>query len=397
MTNFDIFGNTLLSLALVGIDIPERFVHRTLDDVPVVAPQKSKVCENFTCNYVNVCKIVGVKLAEQCSKNEKAFVNTTTGKVIGIYFDTLNMSWKLPKDKRDLAIKCLEDCKSTNLFKLENLQILLGRLNNISQMCPFMRIFNNNLNISLAQLLNSPVSHVTINMQCENDMRIWLNFLNDKEEWLPITPMYNKAPIAHKSFTSDAAGCPEGLGDGELVGCGNIGFSFDGIVIFAYQMFWPSEIIQFASDNKMKRLGNKTTTLEFLGILIPFLVIPESLCDQHIEVKVDNSGCYFGWLNRHVKEDVLASILIRALHLISAYLGCQVHITHLPRKSTWDAMVVDRLSRSVSTTESDRRLVESFDFPKPGGALLAWMKNPREDWNLPFNLLCEVRCKLERK
>ena len=108
----------------------------------------------------------------------------------------------------------------------------------------------------------------------------------------------------------------------------------------AYQLFWPPKIIGLYKDPLGHWLGNKTTTLEFLGILLPFLLIPRLLSNQVVEVKVDNVGCYYGWLNRHASGDVMASVLIRALHLISSYLACQVHITHLPRKSSWDAVLV---------------------------------------------------------
>ena len=112
--------------------------------------------------------------------------------------------------------------------------------------------------------------------------------------------------------------------------------------------------------------------------------------NQVIEVKVDNVACFFGWINRHVTGDVTASILIRSLHLISAFLGSQVHITHLPRKSTWDAILVDRLSRSSSTSSQDRRLLASFpswDLPE---CLVQWMNHPAEDWGLAVKLLESV-------
>ena len=107
-------------------------------------------------------------------------------------------------------------------------------------------------------------------------------------------------------------------------------------------------------------MGCKTTTLEFLGILLPFLSDPCSLRNQHVIVKVDNTGCYYGWLNKHTPGDETASILIRALHLISSFLGCVVHVEHLPRISSWDAALADRLSRELSTTKQDIRFLQSF-------------------------------------
>jgi len=87
----------------------------------------------------------------------------------------------------------------------------------------------------------------------------------------------------------------------------------------------------------------------------------------------------------------MATILIRALHLISAYLGTQIHVSHLPRKSTWDALLVDRLSREKSTTSQDKKLLKSFKFRKIPNCLKSWMSKPTEDWELPMALLSDVR------
>ena len=121
------------------------------------------------------------------------------------------------------------------------------------------------------------------------------------------------------------------------------------------------------------------------------------MVNQNIVVKVDNIGCFFGWLNKHATGDGMASILIKALHLIGAYLSCQIHIEHLPRKSFWDANLVDRLSRERTTTKQDMKLLESFVLPEVPVCLMEWMKNPSEDWSLPEKLLNSVEIRMNLK
>ena len=135
------------------------------------------------------------------------------------------------------------------------------------------------------------------------------------------------------------------------------------------------------------RLGCKTTTLEFVGILLPFLTHPQLMRSQYVVVKVDNIGCYFGWVNRQSAGDSLANILIRSLHLLASHLACIVPIEHLLRKSCWEACVVDRLSRVSSTTAEDRQLLDSFGQPSLPSCFKEWMCNPVEDWDLPLKLL----------
>ena len=50
--NFDVFGNSLKSLALASCEIPSSLVHRQLDDVPSVAPVNSSWDKEFTESYM---------------------------------------------------------------------------------------------------------------------------------------------------------------------------------------------------------------------------------------------------------------------------------------------------------------------------------------------------------
>jgi hypothetical protein len=165
-------------------------------------------------------------------------------------------------------------------------------------------------------------------------------------------------------------------------------------MIFANQTFWNGEGFLAKTDLKGAKFGHKTTTLELIGVLLPFLLIPEQLTNQHVVVKVDNVACFFGWENRSVNGDTCASILIRALHLISAFLGCMVHFQHLPRMSTWDARLADRLSRESTTTVEDKRLLDSFPKYKLPKSLEDWLLKPEEDFSLAEKLLEEVESRI---
>lgn len=119
-------------------------------------------------------------------------------------------------------------------------------------------------------------------------------------------------------------------------------------------------------------------------------MIPNKLKKQHVVVRVDNIACIFGWENRSVNGDATASVLLRALHLISAFLECVVHFQHLPRMSSWDAELADRLSREATTTKHDLRLRRSFpEFPLPK-SFQNWLENPNEDFSLAETLICEI-------
>ena len=388
VANFDILGKTILDLANAKLELPESWIHRTLDDVPFVSPAHKEWNSEFVTEYKKVCEKCNISLAADCENFDKAFSSSKMGKVLGIYFNTESLSWKIDEEKQTKAQNCIADTLKTQFLNLENYQELMGRLNDIGQMCPFMKGFKSNLNNILSEL--HKFEKVKLSVQARNDLSIWSNFIEDCTGWQPIAGPYKGIPLGVKSFTSDAAGHAKSLKVMDRLGCGNVGFSSDGQVIFATQVFWPEGILNVARDSKNCRLGDKTTTLEFLGILLPFLLVPESLKNQHVVVKVDNVGCYYGWLNRQVKGDKMASVLVRVLHLISAFLGCFIHIEHLPRNSSWDAMLVDRLSRSLTTTVMDRKLLASFVLPDLPDSLVSWMEDPSEDWVLPNRILAHV-------
>ena len=128
-------------------------------------------------------------------------------------------------------------------------------------------------------------------------------------------------------------------------------------------------MIRFACDKKGVRYGDKSTTLEMLGILLPLVIIPSKLRNQHIVFSVDNMNCMFGWENKSLKGDIAASIIVRTIHLISCFLGSTIHVRHAPRCSDWGSNMVDRMSRQKTMSKEDRKLLASFDCMAPPPSL----------------------------
>jgi hypothetical protein len=146
---------------------------------------------------------------------------------------------------------------------------------------------------------------------------------------LPICPPSHSPPLCTKVFTSDAAGLPKGgqwLGE---IGCGIVGTDEKGDTVLAYQLWWNKEMIENHKDGKGSRYGSKTATLEMVGVILPFLLMPEQLVGQHVVCRVDNMACVYGFQNYHMKGDISTSILIKALRMIEACLGNTIHVVHI--------------------------------------------------------------------
>ena len=126
--NYDIFGNTVECLAISDSSIPSNFVHRQLDDVPVVGPANKDWCSSFSCAYKKLCDEIGVKLAPDCEKFEKAFTNSTFGKVLGIFFNSENLKWSLPSEKKDKCLRQIYFCYNSDSVDLVSMQAVLALL-----------------------------------------------------------------------------------------------------------------------------------------------------------------------------------------------------------------------------------------------------------------------------
>ncbi len=118
--------------------------------------------------------------------------------------------------------------------------------------------------------------------------------------------------------------------------------------------------------------------LEQIAILLPLLLVPETLINQHIILKTDNIACVFGHQNRLMKGDECASIFIRAVHLICAYLGSTLHVLHSPRCSDWGSVTADKLTREHTTDFLQERMLMRWRHLSIPVVLQQWLETPQK-------------------
>jgi hypothetical protein len=340
-------------------------------------------------SYKNICKEINIELADDCDDCDKAFSNTKRGKVLGVWFDSRNQTWKLPQEKIMAARTLLHDVTSRNDIGLEELQSLLGRMNFVCMMCPFLKAFRFNMNRELARRIEDPLLRAALSKEAKADLMIHDNFLADTD-WCPIAREPSAAPVTAVCFVTDAAGLPANAVWSGNIGCGLVAFNSEGSMIHAAQHYWPKKFVSVSKDSNGIRYGDKSTTLECIGILLPLLTTPELLSGRHAVIRVDNMACVFGFENGHLKNDEQASIMIRAARIIAAYLGSVIHVEHVPRRSCWEAELADNLSREKTTTFIEKRALSRFQKRTLPAALQRWMEHPVNDWELPLRLLEHV-------
>ncbi len=163
-----------------------------------------------------------------------------------------------------------------------------------------------------------------------------------------------------------------------------------GEVISWSRMFWPKVFLKEARDDKGAYYSSKTTTLEAIGMLLSFLTKPKSLKGKHVVFRIDNVAVVYGWENKQVKNDMSSTIVLRAVHLMAAYLGTYVHFQHIPRCSSSFSTLADHLSRKSTTSIEASDMLNGVPDSRVNSSLMHWLRNPGQDWDLPNKLLNEV-------
>ena len=181
-------------------------------------------------------------------KIEKAFTNQKIGKVLGIFFDSENLCWSLPEEKRWKTVKAILYCSDGNLVDLLTMPKLVGRLNDISLMCTFLNGFKWAILDDLSIRHENGGNPILLSANSINDLRIWLGFLMDPIVWHPITPELVGPTLSFKYFISDAAGLSSEGKFSSGPGVASVGFNERGNFIFAQQMFWPEHMIVHKKD-----------------------------------------------------------------------------------------------------------------------------------------------------
>ena len=89
---------------------------------------------------------------------------------------------------------------------------------------------------------------------------------------------------------------------------------------------WPEGFITERKDKNGKFFRSKSTTLEAVGMLLPFVAFPNKIRGKRIHFMIDNMAVMFGWMRGFVKEDETASEILKAVHYLSGKHAVTVNV-----------------------------------------------------------------------
>ena len=399
--NFDRLGKTKDLLACIRSGVPRYLVPRALDDSPCVAPENTGLVERFTAEMKIVCEEINIPLAEKCPLAEKAFELVTKGTVLGVGFDSEEMKWFLSKEKAEKVVRrCLDGVISVHM-DLNQVQKLMGSVNDLAQMCPPMKFHKRSGNAFLKSFGGNMNILKFVPGKFKEDLAVMAKMAENTICGLPIADKPVKPPLWPLVFYTDAAGASFAVVRGERVYHSNEGKGVACICGSGFQdiwawtrLQWPEGLLTGKVDEKGCSFGSKTTTLESVGLLLPLLAFPESLAGKHLVFKIDNMAVVWGWESGYVKNDETASEILKTISYLAGYLGATVHVEHVNRMSEDLAKLADEMSRRSESRDAVSRLVlEKALFREVTGFLNRWLVDPGRIGNLCIELLQELKMK----
>ncbi len=312
---------------------------------------------------------------------------------MGIGFDSTSMSWFLPKEKADRVIKRCLDVVNAAHVDLKTMEKVMGSVNDMSQLALMAKFYKATGNTMIRSFQGHYDILIPVNAQLRQDMLVLSKIADAARTGLPVPSRPCGPPLSALIFHTDAAGASYSWRNGNRVYHNNSGKGVSCIGgeevsnIWAWtRLEWPEGFITSSKDQQGKLFGSKSTTLECVGLILPFISFPQALMGRHVIYKVDNMAVVHGWRNGHVKFDTSATELLKAVNVLASYLGVKVFVEHVPRMSTDLAVLADLLSRRDSHEWAAEAL-----FKKPGLAMRDWLKDPVLNGSLINSLLAEIK------
>ena len=396
---FDKFHHVILQAFVYPISpFPPVAQGRTVDDIPSVVPANAKrTLLDFVSSYRSSLNQLNIQAAENDPTCTKAFDCSTCGEVLGIRFDTETFTWSLPHDKLYNLVTSVRDIAvDKSNHSLRELEIIMGRLNHVSQLCPPLKTYTSDATVMMADHIrelcdeegkigdkqrDSHKFHTTLDVR--RDLLIVAALMADTYDHpLPIMDPDPPPPLCAVPIYTDASGH---IGGSTSPSLGVFFPPYELQHAAAYSLPFPTEFL--LKTNNSALVADTTSTLEALGVLVPMMIDPHRCVGKSLEVYIDNISVVYSFRKRR-SNDRLAHTLIRAACLLSGALACRLFVTWVPRRSDQLSIIADDLTHMnfQSALLLDRRATTTTyqSFPPP---ISDWMKDPIYDRDLGHTII----------
>ena len=263
VSSFLVLFSTNSALFLHWLVSKKQNIIHYLDDFFLVGKAHDACCKYTLHIFHKVCAQPGVPIAK-----DKTVEPTTRLTFLGIEFDTVGMTMRLPQDKLTELQRRIHETLHTSKTTLRDLQSIIGLLNFASQVVASGRAFIRRL-IAATIGVKRPKHKIRVTSGMRLDLVTWLEFLN---HYNGITLFPERLWVSSDTlqFFTDSAGGRSG----------GFGIFFHNTCAFGK---WPKHWLDSGRLRDM-------TYLELFPVVVAILVWGQSLANLRILFYIDNQA-----------------------------------------------------------------------------------------------------------
>jgi hypothetical protein len=383
---YDRAAKTVLDIVLRMSKFPPYLVCQHLDDVCAACPggpHGAHRLAQFEKCYRSVAAELGIKLAP-ADDTDKGFSVSTSGIVLGVFFDTVKWIWAIPEDKMSRLLHQIETVLAAKAVRQDEIWSLAGRILHYAPLVPTGR-FNINYLIKANSVSTTKSHMVEVNRLLSRQLSFWKLLLPCSSGCTSIPDLSPLPAWTIEVWTDAAGGSPDGFR-----GCGGVAGP---MWVFVP---WSKTINMGGKAVDGKRLGKKLSALELVGPLAMITADPSRFRRQPVRIWVDNAGSVKIWEKGYSNSCPYCTTLVKALSSVAAALDCRLEIHKIRRCSTPGAVMADAISQGdfrrlrAAAAAANWGLMPT---PQPVPlALRRWVCRPRPDDDLGLRLIAEL-CK----
>lgn len=376
---YDRHAKVVLDLTLAASTFPRNQVCQLLDDVPAAGALDALLA--FDDTYYAIAEELGVRLAPR-DDPEKAFAPSKTGIVFGVYYDTENWTWAVPKERLERLLVALHELLNLSVLPAAAVESVAGKIIHVRPLVPGGRFHVDQILRAVAKIRKGARS-IEMTPLLQSQLQFWSLLLPTCSGRTPIPDLDKGPPAWAVDFYTDAAGgCLRTSGHG-LGGVGPGWWTY---------IPWPRYINDVQNvDAKGRKFAQKLSLLELLGPLMVIAAGAAACRGQDVRVWVDNMGAVVIYKKGYCTDCPITSTVARAINVVSSGIGCRMYVTKIRRCSTREAVMADALSKAafgMFTNLWEGPLPDAAPVPR---ALLRWIQRPTEDPALGDRILAEIQ------